>query len=236
MSQLLTILKMKMPGLKLLIIITCLVIFNQITYSQVINTGASIKQEVMKAFGGEAAMKQVKELTYTLEKGKIGGAKTKERVTIYFRDVEVKQVFSKEGVAITRLYSNGRIWEKKNGNTVELPKEQSKKLSNLFFYNFIGLLKDDLVKWKFIKSTTYRQQPVRIVRVSNEQYQLDLFINRQGEIVTSASPKVGPYLYYADEFEYKSIGKGIRFPLVFKVAKDGKYTYKGKFKEVEVAH
>ena len=116
---------------------------------------------------------------------------------------------------------------------MKLSDAQSQRLANNFFYNFIGMLQNAKVQWTFVKNTTYRKQQVRIVRVIDGQDQLDLFVNAQGDIVTSSTPDAaGNYGYYADELEYKNVGKGVRFPLIFKVFRDGKCTYEGEFKNV----
>ncbi|OJJ23489.1 hypothetical protein BKI52_03760 [marine bacterium AO1-C] len=203
--------------------------------AQELTQGQSIKEEVLKVFGGKTALQTVKTFAYTLEKGVPDQPKTAEKVMLNFTKRFIKKTFEKEGKTISHIYQNGKGWEMKQGKKTPLTDKLTKRLTNNFFYNFIGMLQDNDLQWKFIKNTTYRAQDVRIVRVMNDEHQLDLFVNKKGEVVTSSTPnESGKYNYYADEYEYKAVGKGIRFPLIFRVFKAGKCTYEGMFKNVVV--
>lgn len=206
------------------------------SYAQAPVNGLTIKQEIIQAFGGKKAIQRVKTFSYTLEKGAPQQTKITEKITMDFKAKYLKKTFEKEGVSITQVYKNGQGWEIKKGKQTKLSDAQSQRLANNFFYNFIGMLQNAKVQWKYIKNIIYREQKVRVVRVVDGQNKLDLFVNAKGDIVTSSTPDAaGNYSYYADELKYKKVGKGVRFPLIFKVFRGGKCTYEGRFKGVVIS-
>ena len=201
--------------------------------TQSLKRGQAIKQEVIKAFGGKKALQTVKTFAYILETGVPGQPKTTEKWRLDFAQRHIEKITNKDGQTIIQRYENGQGWEVKSGKRSRLADKSTKRLTNNFFYNFIGMLQDENIRWEFIKHRSYRNQPVRVVRVSNASHRLDLFVNQRGEIITSSTPNItGKYSYFADEFEYKLIGQGVRFPLVFKIFVAGKCTYEGVFKNI----
>ena len=218
---------------KSLLLISALCCFYQGGWSQDTEQAQAVKQEVIKAFGGKKALRSVKTFAYTLQKGVPGKPKATEKWVLHFAQNRIENRMTKDGQTIIQRYENGQGWEVKSGKQSKLDTKATKRLTNNFFYNFIGMLQDESIRWEFIKNTIYREQKVRIVRVSNTAHRLDLFVNKQGEIITSSTPdSTGKYSYFADEFEYKSVGQGIRFPLVFRVFEANNCTYEGVFSNV----
>lgn len=205
----------------------------QVGLAQGLAKGQMIKKEVLRTFGGYKALKQVKTMSYTLEKGTPEKAKSSEKVVVNFQQQYLKKVLLGKQPPTVHIYEQGRGWEMKGKQKTALTQAQTRSLKSIFFYNFLGMLINDKIQWEFIRDMTYRSQIVRVVRVSAPTYQLDLLVAKNGEIVSSSSPdNKGQYNYFADEFEYKDIGQGVRFPLVFKVFRGQKLTYEGKFKNV----
>lgn len=205
----------------------------QVGLAQNLAQGQMIKKEVLRAFGGHKALKQIKTLSYTLEKGAPEKTKSSEKVVVNFQQQYLKKVLLDKQPPTVHIYEQARGWEMKGKQKIALTQAQTKSLESIFFYNFLGMLINDKIRWEFIRNMTYRGQTVRVVRVSDPTYQLDLLVAKNGEIVTSSSPDdKGHYNYFADELEYKEIGQGVRFPLVFKVFRGKKLTYEGKFKNI----
>ncbi|HAS40918.1 MAG TPA: hypothetical protein DCS93_10580 [Microscillaceae bacterium] len=218
---------------KPLLFISVFCCFYHFGWSQETTQALAIKQEIIKAFGGKKALRSVKTFAYTLQKGVPEKPKTTEKWVLDFAQNRIEKRMTKDGQTIIQRYENGQGWEVKSSKQSKLDTKATKRLTNNFFYNFIGMLQDDSIRWEFIKNTIYRKQKVRIVRVSNTVHRLDLFVNKQGEIVTSSTPdSTGKYSYFADEFEYKPVGQRIRFPLVFRVFEANKCTYEGVFSNV----
>lgn len=218
------IVKNQKPNMKKTILILSLVAtVASVCVAQHTAKAKEIKQRVVKAFGGKKALQSIKTFAYTLNG---------QKVVIDFDKRLLKKELTRSK---TQFYENGKAWEIAIGEKKMLSKAKAARLGNTFFYNFLCMLTNDRIQWKFIKSTIYAKQAVDIVRISDVKHSLDLFVARNGEILTSASPKEdGTYDSYADELEYVTLNKGVRFPLVFRIMRNGKASYEGRFENVKI--
>ncbi|WP_299457054.1 hypothetical protein [uncultured Microscilla sp.] len=218
-----------------LVVWLCLLWAN-VTIAQNLPKGQVIKQQIIQFLGGKKALKKVRKLSYTLEMGVPGQARLSEEVWIHFKRKRLKKTFTRQGKKVTQYYKKGKAWEGRGKHKRLLSEDETDKLSNVFFYNFLGMLTNPKVQWQWRKETTYQNQKVAIVKASDATHRLDLFVAASGKILTTGmpNPKNGEYEVLADELEYVNIGKGVKFPLVFKVYSNGVLVYKGRFKHIKV--
>ncbi|EAY26007.1 hypothetical protein [Microscilla marina] len=218
-----------------LVVWVCLLWANT-TVAQSLPKGQAIKQQVIQFFGGKKALKKVRKLSYTLEMGVPGQARLKEQVWVHFKRKRLRKTFTRKGKKVTQYYKKGKAWEGRGKHKRFLAKDETDKLGNVFFYNFLGMLNNPQVQWQWLKETTYQNQKVAIVKAADATHSLDLFVTASGKILTTGmpNPQSGEYEVLADELEYVNIGKGIKFPLVFKVYSNGVLVYIGRFKNVKV--
>jgi hypothetical protein len=219
-------------------IITCGIwlLLTNLAFAQNAPKGQAVKQKVVEFFGGKKALKKLRKLSYTLEKGVPNQATINEQIWVHFKRKRLKKIFTRKGQTVTQYAKNGKAWEGKGRQKRLLAKADTKRLTNVFFYNFLAMLKDPKIQWLWLKETTYQDQSVAIVRVADKTYTLDLFVAPNGKILTSSTSddKTGEYEVFADELEYVEIGKGLKFPLVFKVYSNGMLVYQGRFKDMKV--
>lgn len=219
-------------------IITCClwVLLSNLTLAQNLQKGQVVKQKIVAFMGGEKALKKLRKLSYTLEKGVPNQAKVSEQVWIHFKRKRLKKNFTRKGQQVTQYYKKGKAWEGKGKQKRLLAKAETKRLGSDFFYNFLAMLKNPQIQWQWLKATTYQDQTVAIVRVLDGANMLDLFVTPKGKILTSSTldAKTGEYEVFADELEYVDIGKGLKFPLLFKVYSSGMLVYEGRFKDMKV--
>ena len=200
-----------------------------------------VKQAMLHALGGEKAINGIKHFNYAIIRTAYGTDTTTTR-TDYTLDlvrqhVQEKQVFASDTI-IKKIDDNG-AWLVKNGYKTPLPEKDVARLQRILLTNFIPMLRNKALVYEYKQRSTYKGRQVDIIKVYTPQKQsliLDLFVDvENGQILTSSRPdENGKYGYYADELEYRPIGEGVVFPLVYQIWIDEKKTAEGRFVDVVI--
>ena len=78
---------------KILFLVSWVMLLASESYAQTPANGLSIKQEIIKAFGGKKAIQRVKTFSYTLEKGAPQQTKSVEKITLNFKAKYLKKTY-----------------------------------------------------------------------------------------------------------------------------------------------
>ncbi|MEJ8756281.1 hypothetical protein WG947_04690 [Pontibacter sp. H259] len=226
--------------LALVLLLACTVV-----QAQTINTehkARKAKAAMLKAFGGETALKAISHFDYTIIRTDYSGDTTFTR-TNYTLDLNHKYVRETRFTAtdtVTSWISAEGAWLLQNGKQTELPQQDKERLQRVFLTNFIPMLRDNSLTYLFKERTKYKSRTADIIQVYTygaNMHVMDLFVDtRNGRILTSSRPdaKTGIYTYFADELDYQPIGEGIVFPLVYQIWVNGKLLTVGKFENVQI--
>ena len=230
----------------LLLFFTCCYTCLMAQTSEGLQKGAEIRTRMYKSIGGEKAVKQLRKFNYTLVRTTYvpNSDSTITSAAVYTIDLRNRYISTStqtpEGPVIKKIGKDG-AWLIEQGQRKPLPQEEQAALERTFFYNFIPMLQDEQLQFRYVRSTIYNDRGVDIVRVTdpeNPALSLDLFVDEEnGQVLTSSKPGTDEgivYPYYADELEYVPVGKGIIFPLVYKIYVRGSLTSEGLFKNVQV--
>lgn len=199
------------------------------------------KQAMVNALGGEEAINGIRHFSYAIIRSSYGTdtiqTRTDYTLDLVRQHVQEKQVLASD--TITKKIDDTGAWLIKNGNKTALPEEDVARLQRTLLTNFIPMLRNKALVYEYKQRSTYKGRQVDIIKVYTPQKQsliLDLFVDvENGQILTSSRPdKNGKYGYYADELEYRSIGEGVVFPLVYQIWVDEKKTAEGRFVDVVV--
>jgi len=207
--------------------------------------GAAVKERMLAAFGGKQAIKRLKQFQYTLVQTAYLPETTDTAETKYTLDLQKRYITvsaqTPTGTVIKTIRGDGG-WLIKEGKQAPLTEQEKAALMRTFFFNFVPMLQNEQLQFAYLRSSTYQNRSVDLVRVTdpaNAQLTIDLFVDQEnGQVLTSSSP-VGSaadaaYPYYADELDYVPVGKGIIFPLVYRIYKQGKLSTEGVFTQVRV--
>ncbi|GAB3198052.1 hypothetical protein GCM10027293_13950 [Pontibacter aydingkolensis] len=201
-----------------------------------------VKAAMLKAMGGEETIKGVDYFNYSINRTAYNTDTTVTR-TYFVLDLNNRFITETSYTptdTIIKEIGAGSSWLTKAGVKMPLPIEDKQRLQRTFYTNFLPMLQNDTLVYKYKMRTKYKGRQVDVLQVYMPDKQtliMDMFVDtKNGSILTSSRPddKTGKYTYYADELDYQPIGKGVIFPLVYQIWVNESMVTEGKFENVVV--
>lgn len=192
-----------------------------------------------RAFGGEKKLKALDYVSYSLSRTVYRDEDTATTEQLWFVHMRKPLVIKLEiNGQDTTMHATDLL---PLISALENQEERAvhERLLRSRFFNFLYLLHAPEADFAFIAKQTYQSEPVDVIRVTDrldQKVSLDLFVNREGEVVTSSTidPESGQYEVFGDEFAYERIAGGLVFPLQYKVVQLGKLLVEGTFSNMQV--
>lgn len=202
-------------------------------YSEPADRIEKIKAKMEKAFGGKENLSKLQYITYKISRQ--GYANNDTIRTTQLWSIHLRKP------SVLKLEVTGQDTLRYECNVSQVD-EITPACTNLLrarFYNFLYILTSPTVDFTWIDKTTYKGKIVDIIRVSEKSapdLRLDVFVEENGEIITtsSISETTGRYERFADEFQYVQLEGGIRFPIQYMVFEKGIKIAEGIFSNISL--
>lgn len=206
--------------------------------------GRSIRESMLRAFGGEKNINRINTIEYTILDISYRDDSTITTRTTYRLDLQRKHIMAtsqQNSVAVVKAIDDSGAWKQINGEKEPLTAEEKEELERRLFLNFLSMLQNEDLLYEHVLDCHYKGHTADVVRVSNPNNpseNISLFVSTtDGTVLSSTQQETGMIpqtVYYADELEYKPVGKGIIFPHAYQLFVDGEMAAEGRIVDVKV--
>lgn len=206
--------------------------------------GQSIRESMVKAFGGEKNVNKIRLIEYTALDISYHSDSSISTSTTYRLDLQRKHITAtthKNGVAVVKALDESGAWKRMNGTKEPLPPEEEEKLRRILLLNFLSMLQNKDLQYEYVLACHYRGHTADVVRITDPikpSEHINIFVSRADGTILASSwqdlQKASQPISYADELEYKRIGQGIVFPHAYQVFVNGEMASEGRIIDIKV--
>ncbi|MHC2992587.1 hypothetical protein OB13_13705, partial [Pontibacter sp. HJ8] len=203
-----------------------------------LSKGQSVRESMVKAFGGEKNVNKIRLIEYTALDISYHSDSSITTSTRYRLDLQRRFITAttrENGVTVVKAIDESGAWKRTNGEKEPLLPEEEEKLKHILFLNFLSILQNKDLQYEYVLVCQYKGHTADVVRITNPTQpseQINLFVSKaDGTILASSRQdpdKANQPISYADELEYKEIGRGIVFPHAYQVFVNGEMASEGR--------